>query len=266
MNLGMGQFLDGVKAYVFGHGGESPVAACDPVSVLFISVCPVGATGPQRLVGRQLVDDMIGQSRQGRVVQPRQAFFLPGGLDDERGHVAQVRLAGRQVGGGLAGYVHELQAMYDGARSPKAVYKMWDAFKLKTADQAVHLKRFVMSLGGRHAELVPDEECLVPPPLGDKIRALRKQKKLSLEQLAELTDSSKSYIWELENKDDPKPSADKIGKIAAVLDVTTEFLLTESAATPDEQVLDEAFFRKYKTMSEPDKKKIRKILDAWEDE
>jgi DNA-binding XRE family transcriptional regulator len=41
------------------------------------------------------------------------------------------------------------------------------------------------------------------PPLGDKIRALRKEKKLSLEQLAELTDSSKSYIWELENKDDP---------------------------------------------------------------
>ena len=103
----------------------------------------------------------------------------------------------------------------------------------------------------------------MPSPLGDKIRALRKQKKLSLEQLAELTDSSKSYIWELENKDDPKPSADKI---AAVLDVTTEFLLTESAATPDEQVLDEAFFRKYKNMSEPDKKKIRKILDAWEDE
>ncbi len=103
-------------------------------------------------------------------------------------------------------------------------------------------------------------------PLGDKIRTLRKQKKFSLDQLAELTESSKSYIWELENKDDPKPSAEKIGKIAAVLDVTTEFLLTESATTPDEEVLDEAFFRKYKNMSEPDKKKIRKILDAWEDE
>lgn len=111
-----------------------------------------------------------------------------------------------------------------------------------------------------------NEEIPVPSPLGDKIRALRKQKKLSLEQLAELTDSSKSYIWELENKDDPKPSAEKIGKIATILEVTTEFLLTESATTPDEEVLDEAFFRKYKNMSEPDKKKIRKILDAWEDE
>ena len=110
------------------------------------------------------------------------------------------------------------------------------------------------------------EEKPVPSPLGDKIRTLRKEKKLSLEQLAELTDSSKSYIWELENKDDPKPSAEKIGKIATVLEVTTEFLLSDSTASPDEEVIDEAFFRKYKTMSEPDKKKIRKILDAWEDE
>ena len=64
----------------------------------------------------------------------------------------------------------------------------------------------------------------MPSPLGDKLRALRQQKKLSLEQLAELTDSSKSYIWELENRDDPNPSADKISKLAAALDVTTEFL------------------------------------------
>lgn len=102
--------------------------------------------------------------------------------------------------------------------------------------------------------------------LGEKIRELRKKKGYTLEKLAELTESSKSYIWELENKDDPKPSADKISKIAAVLEVTSEFLLTESSATPDEAVLDEAFFRKFKAMSEPDKKKIRKILDAWEDE
>jgi len=106
----------------------------------------------------------------------------------------------------------------------------------------------------------------VPSPLGDKIRALRKQKKFSLEQLAELTDSSKSYIWELENKDDPNPSAEKIAKIAGVLEVTTEFLLTGSIVTPDEEVMDEAFFRKYKTLSEPDKKKIRKIMEAWDDD
>ena len=53
-------------------------------------------------------------------------------------------------------------------------------------------------------------------PLGEKIHNLRKLKKLSLDQLAELTDSSKSYIWELENKDAPNPSGDKIAKLAVV--------------------------------------------------
>jgi len=106
----------------------------------------------------------------------------------------------------------------------------------------------------------------VPSPLGDKLRALRQQKKLSLEQLAELTDSSKSYIWELENRDDPNPSADKISKLAAALDVTTEFLLSHTTASPDAEVVDEAFFRKYKAMPESTKKQIRKILDAWDDD
>ncbi len=73
----------------------------------------------------------------------------------------------------------------------------------------------------------------MPSSLGEKIRNQRQLKKLSLEQLAVLTDSSKSYIWELENKDTPNPSADKISKIAAALSVTTEFLLSESMATPD---------------------------------
>ena len=106
----------------------------------------------------------------------------------------------------------------------------------------------------------------MPSPLGEKIRAQRQQKKLSLEQLAELTESSKSYLWELENKDAPRPSAEKVAKIAAVLEVTTEFLLSESVGGPDEAVVDEAFFRKYKRLPEADKKRIRRILDAWEEE
>ena len=106
----------------------------------------------------------------------------------------------------------------------------------------------------------------MPSPLGDKIRVLRKEKKLSLEQLAELTDSSKSYMWELENRDAPNPSVEKMARIAAALGVTSEFLLNASESTPDAQVTDQAFFRKYQTMPEGTKKQIRKILDGWEDE
>lgn len=106
----------------------------------------------------------------------------------------------------------------------------------------------------------------MPSSLGEKLRNQRNIKKLSLEQLAVLTGSSKSYIWELENKDTPNPSAEKIGKIAVALGVTTEFLMSDLMTTPDEDMEDQFFFRKYQKLSEPDKKKIRKILDAWEDE
>jgi len=40
----------------------------------------------------------------------------------------------------------------------------------------------------------------------------------------------------------------------------------ETTTTPDEQVVDEAFFRKYQTMPEDTKKKIRKILNTWDEE
>ncbi len=51
-----------------------------------------------------------------------------------------------------------------------------------------------------------------------------------------------------------------------MLEVTSEFLLTESTASPGEEVIDEAFFRKYKGMPEDTKKRLRKILDAWDDD
>jgi len=106
----------------------------------------------------------------------------------------------------------------------------------------------------------------VPSPLGDKIRTRRLEKKLSLERLAELTESSKSYIWELENRDVPNPSAEKIGRIAAALDLTAQFLLDHVETTPNQAVADQAFFRKYQTMPDETKKRLRRILDTWDDE
>jgi transcriptional regulator with XRE-family HTH domain len=102
--------------------------------------------------------------------------------------------------------------------------------------------------------------------LGDKIRELRKAKDLTLEQLAEQTDSSKGYIWELENRDTRKPSAEKLMKIAEVLGVTTEFLLDDSKDSPDDSVLKKAFFRKFEKLTENDQKKFMKIIDEWGDE
>lgn len=102
--------------------------------------------------------------------------------------------------------------------------------------------------------------------LGDKIRELRKEKKLTLDKLAELTGSSKSYIWELENKNPPRPSGEKIGKIASVLGVTAEYLLDPTEKTNVADATDEAFFRKYRHMHPDTKVRIRRMVELWDDD
>jgi transcriptional regulator with XRE-family HTH domain len=102
--------------------------------------------------------------------------------------------------------------------------------------------------------------------LGEKIQKLRKEKGLTLEQLAELTESSKSYIWELENKSPPRPSADKLSKIAAKLGVTMDYLIDQEEKITEADATDEMFFRKYRQMDPEVKKKFRKMVELWEDE
>jgi hypothetical protein len=54
-----------------------------------------------------------------------------------------------------------------------------------------------------------------------------------------------------------------LSPIAAVLGVTAEFLLNETKTSPDEAVIDEAFYRKYKQMPKESKRRLRQILNAW---
>jgi transcriptional regulator with XRE-family HTH domain len=101
--------------------------------------------------------------------------------------------------------------------------------------------------------------------LGRKVNELRRARRLTLEQLAKETDSSKSYMWEIENKDVARPSAEKLSKIAAVLGVTSEFLVNgeQKQATP--AVEDQAFFRKYQKANAEVKEKLKKILDVLDE-
>lgn len=102
--------------------------------------------------------------------------------------------------------------------------------------------------------------------LGTKIRELRDKKQFTLEKLADLTGSSKSYIWELENKAPPRPSAEKISKIAEQLGVTIEYLLDDQANITVENATDARFYRKYQKMDDKTKSKIRSFVDLWNDE
>jgi transcriptional regulator with XRE-family HTH domain len=107
-----------------------------------------------------------------------------------------------------------------------------------------------------------NEEATMASSLGGKIRHHRQEKGYSLDRLAELTNSSKSYIWELENRDTRKPSGEKLTKIAEALSVTTDYLLDDSAE-PSEEVIKEAFFRKLTKLDPEDRKKIEQLVDMW---
>ena len=106
----------------------------------------------------------------------------------------------------------------------------------------------------------------MPKTAGVKVRELRIAKGLTLDQLAALTGSSKSYIWELENRNPPRPSAEKLSKIADQLDTTIEYLLDEDEEVAVDDAVDASFYRKYRKMDAPTKEKIRRMVDLWRDD
>lgn len=102
----------------------------------------------------------------------------------------------------------------------------------------------------------------MPTTLREKLKKLRTEKGYSLDELARLSGASKSYLWELENREERKPSAEKLIDIARVLSVTTEYLLDENATFDDAQ-LKETFFRKFNRLEDGEKSKIVEIMELW---
>ncbi len=102
--------------------------------------------------------------------------------------------------------------------------------------------------------------------IGEKIRAQRKLMKLTLDQLAEKTESSKSYIWELENRPVVRPSAEKISRIAEVFGVTVEFLLDDDRLEITDTDADKVFFRRVSQLDSTKRAQLKKFLDAIDDE
>lgn len=94
------------------------------------------------------------------------------------------------------------------------------------------------------------------PIFGKRIKELRTEKKMTLDQLADTTGSSKSYIWELENKNPPRPSAEKLSGIAKALGVTLDYLLGTGDQTKSE-AKDLAFFREYTDLPPETREQLR---------
>jgi transcriptional regulator with XRE-family HTH domain len=105
----------------------------------------------------------------------------------------------------------------------------------------------------------------VATALGEKIRKLRQKKGYTLEKLAEIAESSKSYIWELENKNPPRPSAEKLGAIARALGVTIDYLVGADIPESLQTAEDRAFFREYQRMSPALRAKLRQMRELLDE-
>ena len=100
--------------------------------------------------------------------------------------------------------------------------------------------------------------CLVP-----KLKELRKSQKLTLDQLADMAGLSKSYLWELENRETASPSAQILNALAESLGVSTNYFMDDVASQPEAKHLDEAFFRGYQKLKPDAKEQLRQILETF---
>lgn len=100
---------------------------------------------------------------------------------------------------------------------------------------------------------------------GERLHRLRDREGLTLEQLANAVDSTKSYVWELENKPNIRPSAELVYKLAKALGKTVGVLMGEKE--PDElPEEDQVFFRNYQELRPDTKDKLTKIMNVLAEE
>lgn len=99
--------------------------------------------------------------------------------------------------------------------------------------------------------------------LGDKIKALRKKEGMTLDALSLLADMSKSYLWELENRESLRPSAEKLAALAKALSMDVGYFMEDDVPEPEERHHDHAFFRNYQELTPDAKDQMRKILETF---
>ncbi|MBP1967075.1 helix-turn-helix domain-containing protein [Paenibacillus aceris] len=100
--------------------------------------------------------------------------------------------------------------------------------------------------------------------IGKRVQQLRKEKGLSLTELAERAGVAKSYISSLERDIQKNPSIQFLEKIAAVLKVPVERLIDEQEQTTENSLeLDQEWYDiiKEAMTSGVDKQQFREFLD-----
>jgi len=94
---------------------------------------------------------------------------------------------------------------------------------------------------------------------GARLRSLRKSRDMTLEGLAEMAGTSKSYLWEMENKAS-RPSADKALALADALGVTIHVLM--GVEPPSVGQDDEVAIERYRRLPEHTRETVRLFINT----
>ncbi|MBN1364243.1 MAG: helix-turn-helix transcriptional regulator [Syntrophaceae bacterium] len=101
--------------------------------------------------------------------------------------------------------------------------------------------------------------------IADKIKLLRKKKKLSQEQLAEAVGINAAHLSRLEN-DKYQPSMPVLKKMAEVLEVTVDYLLSEEdEAVPEIKIKNKPLAERIKlieSLDEDDQNALIRVIDS----
>ena len=89
-------------------------------------------------------------------------------LCEEANLRSRSQLYGSLLSGGLAGYIHGAEGMWNANNEPEAHYNIWDALEYPSSYQVRHILEFIGILEGDYAGLIPRAEYISPSRRGDE--------------------------------------------------------------------------------------------------
>ncbi len=90
---------------------------------------------------------------------------VPPDSEEDRYYVRS-GLYGSFLSGGLGGFIYGAEGIWQSDTEPESLYKMWDSFRWRSADEIRHLKTFAFARGELYRSLEPLAELVMPNKSG----------------------------------------------------------------------------------------------------
>lgn len=93
-----------------------------------------------------------------------------------------------------------------------------------------------------------------------KLKELRIRQRQSLQQVADAVETSKTYIWDMEQGNSTNPSRELLVKLARHFRISVSELVGEDPNAPSEPPELVALYRDLKSLSDTDRKTIEAVM------